>query len=86
MTLKLVADAADITAGVLVIGTLTKWLPPIAAAFAILWTVIRIFEWARVALWGKPKRQPSSLTQRRSRYETVTGNNACGLRLARRFA
>ena len=56
MTLKLVADAADITAGVLVIGTLTKWLPPIAAAFAILWTVIRIFEWARVALWGKPKR------------------------------
>ena len=27
-----------------VVGTLNAWLPPIAAAFTIIWTVIRIYE------------------------------------------
>ena len=56
MTMKLVSDIADITAGAVVVGTLAKWLPPIAAGFAIVWTVIRIGEWARIVIWKRPPR------------------------------
>jgi len=56
LTLKFVSDIADGVAGALVIGTLAKWLPPIAAFFAIVWTVIRIGEWARVVIWKHPPR------------------------------
>ncbi len=56
MTLKFVTDIIDAAAGAIVVGTLAKWLPPIAAAFTILWIIIRIGEWARVAIWKHPPR------------------------------
>ena len=56
MTVKTVADVVDVAAGLVVVGSLIDWLPPIAAFFSIIWLVIRIGEWARVAIWGRPKR------------------------------
>lgn len=38
---KHVIDAAAITT---VVATLMQWLPPIAAALTIVWTLIRIWE------------------------------------------
>lgn len=38
---KHLADAAAITT---VVGTLTAWLPPIAAGLSIIWTSLRIWE------------------------------------------
>jgi hypothetical protein len=35
----------DLTAGVVAIGTLISWLPSIAAAFTIVWTALRIYDW-----------------------------------------
>ena len=40
--LKLCADGASWCA---VIGTIAGWLPPIAAALAIIWTSIQIYTW-----------------------------------------
>jgi hypothetical protein len=34
-----------------VLGALTAWLPPIAALFTIVWTVIRIWETKTVQKW-----------------------------------
>ena len=56
MPVKIVSDIADVTAGVVVIGALAQWLPPVAAFFSIVWLVIRIGEWARVVVWGRPPR------------------------------
>ena len=56
MTTRLIADVTDVAAGAVGLAALVKWLPPIAAAFTILWVIIRIFEWARVAIWRMPKR------------------------------
>lgn len=39
-------DAGDVLAGTITIGVLAQWLPSIAAAFTIIWTGIRIYEWA----------------------------------------
>ena len=38
---KHIADAVSVTT---VVGTLTAWLPPIAAALSIIWTSLRIYE------------------------------------------
>ena len=38
---KHVVDAVSVTT---VVGTLTAWLPPIAAFFSIVWTILRIWE------------------------------------------
>ena len=35
---------ADVVSGITVVGTLTAWLPPIAAALSIIWTVLRLYE------------------------------------------
>ncbi len=56
MTLKVITDAGDVAAGAVVIGALVKWLPPIAAFLSIIWLLIRIGEWARVAVWNRPPR------------------------------
>ena len=56
MTLRLISNAADVAAGAVVIGSLAQWLPPIAAFLSIVWLLIRIFEWARVRLWKRPRR------------------------------
>ncbi len=56
MVLKILSDTADVVAGVVVIGSLAQWLPPIAAFLSIIWLVIRIGEWARVRIWKRPPR------------------------------
>ena len=56
MTMKTIGDVADIAAGAVVIGTLLEWIPPVAGALTILWLVIRVGEWARVAIWKRPPR------------------------------
>ena len=56
MTLKVITDAADVVAGLVVIGSLAQWFPPIAAFLSIIWLVIRIGEWARVVIWNRPPR------------------------------
>jgi hypothetical protein len=40
-SLKVVVDAMSLT---VVLGTLTQWLPPIAAFVSIVWGCIRIYE------------------------------------------
>lgn len=51
-----IKDAGDMSAVALAFGTVSNLLPSIAALLAIIWTLIRIYEWARVALFNKPKR------------------------------
>ena len=34
-----------------VLGALTAWLPPVAALFTIVWTIIRIWETKTVQKW-----------------------------------
>lgn len=36
--------AVDVISVATVLGTLTTWLPPIAALLSIIWTVLRIWE------------------------------------------
>lgn len=45
---KNIADALSVGT---VIATIAGWLPAIAAALSILWTVIRIFETETVKRW-----------------------------------
>jgi hypothetical protein len=40
-TTKHLVDMASLTT---VLGTLTAWLPPIAALLSIIWTALRIYE------------------------------------------
>lgn len=39
-----VKHAADAISAVTVLATLTAWLPPLAALFSIVWSVLRIWE------------------------------------------
>ena len=50
-------DLGDALAAVSAFGAFTSMLPNIAALFAIVWTTIRIYEWARVVIWKRPKRE-----------------------------
>lgn len=59
-TQALVKEGADVVSATVVVGTLAEILPPIAAGFAIIWTLIRIYEWARVVFWGLPPRKTSA--------------------------
>ncbi len=49
----LVKNGADVLSLGVVLGSLTEFLPAIAALFAIIWTAIRIFEWFRVRVLSK---------------------------------
>lgn len=40
-------NAGDVLSGVLVVSTLTQWLPPVAALLTIIWTLMRIYDWIR---------------------------------------
>lgn len=51
-----IKDAGDASAVMLAFGAVSNVLPTIAAMLAIIWTAIRIYEWARVALLNKPAR------------------------------
>ena len=46
MYTQFVRPAADSTALVTLVGTLTAWLPPIAALITIVWYLLRILEMA----------------------------------------
>lgn len=44
-------DAGDIAAGSGAMGAYLGYLPEVAAVLAIIWTLIRIYEWARVRIF-----------------------------------
>lgn len=46
-------DAGDVAAFGGAAGSFLQLLPEIAAILAIIWTLIRIYEWARVRICGK---------------------------------
>lgn len=48
-------DTGDIVSGMVAFGTVLDLLPAVAALLAIIWTCIRIYEWARVRICGKPE-------------------------------
>jgi hypothetical protein len=48
--LKHLLDAGSVAA---VLATLMAWLPPLAAFFSIVWTLIRIYETRTVQGWLK---------------------------------
>lgn len=45
-------DVGDIAAGSTIIAAYVNWLPSVAAALAIVWTLIRIYEWSRFRIFG----------------------------------
>ena len=47
-------NVVDASTGLVAFGAFAEILPPVAAALAIILAVIRIYEWGRVRLWGKP--------------------------------
>jgi len=44
MKTEIPKQAVDAVSVFTVVGTLNDWLPPLAAAFTIIWTSIRIYE------------------------------------------
>lgn len=53
MTIK---DAGDVAAAGGAVGSYLSYLPEVAAILAIIWTLIRIYEWAETRFFGSPKR------------------------------
>lgn len=49
-------DFGDVMAGAGAFGTVLGYLPDVAAALAIIWTLIRIYEWARVRIFKLEKK------------------------------
>ena len=47
----LTKGALDVASAGVVVSTLTAWLPPIAAAFSIIWCALRIYEWVINKRW-----------------------------------
>ena len=50
---ELLKSAVDGASILTVIGTLSEFLPPLAALFTIIWTAIRIYETKTVQGWFK---------------------------------
>lgn len=48
-------DSADAASLLVVVGAVSEILPPIAAGLAIIWTLIRIYEWFRFRVLGITK-------------------------------
>lgn len=46
----LIKTVGDVAAASISVLTIANWLPAIAAAFSILWTAIRIYEWVKAKL------------------------------------
>jgi len=55
---KYIVDTISLTT---VVGTLTAWLPPIAALLSIIWTSLRIYEMlsGKEIAGRKTKREPT---------------------------
>lgn len=47
-------DTLDVVALGGIIGSLTDFLPAVAAFFGLIWTLIRIYEWARYRIFRIP--------------------------------
>lgn len=47
-------DFGDFVAGSTALGAYTQHIPEVAALLAIIWTLIRIYEWARVRIFKLP--------------------------------
>lgn len=45
-------DAGDAVSIAVVVGAVSELLPPVAALLAIIWTLIRIYEWVRFRVFG----------------------------------
>lgn len=45
----------DLAAASTGLAAYLQFLPEVAAAFTVVWGLIRIYEWARVRILGKPK-------------------------------
>jgi len=50
---ELLKSAVDGASILTVIGTLSEFLPPLAARFTVIWTAIRIYETKTVQGWFK---------------------------------
>lgn len=46
-------NGGDTVSAIAILGAISDILPPIAAFLAIVWTAIRIYEWARVRIFKK---------------------------------
>lgn len=44
-------DVGDVAAGLGAFGTVMGYLPEAAALLTVIWTLIRIYEWARVRIF-----------------------------------
>lgn len=59
MTTEATKNLVDGISIVTVVSTINAWLPPLAAGFTIIWTVIRIYETKTVQkVLGKNKESP----------------------------
>lgn len=57
----IVRDSRDVMDGVGLVATVGVWadvVPIVVGMLTAIWFLIRIFEWARVALFGHPPRGP----------------------------
>lgn len=54
MSVRTLTNAVDASIVTVVLGTVSELLPPIAALIAIVLGLIRIYEWSRVRVFGRP--------------------------------
>jgi hypothetical protein len=58
-------QALDFAAASTTIATMLQWLPPMAAALTVIWTAIRIYEWAKNAGRSSSNRRRRRVTRRK---------------------
>tara|TARA_Y100000114_G_scaffold22612_1_gene18343 strand:- start:289 stop:477 length:189 start_codon:yes stop_codon:yes gene_type:complete len=46
-------EMVDYAAVAMALGAFAEVLPAIAALFALIWTLVRVYEWARYRFFGK---------------------------------
>jgi hypothetical protein len=49
-------DTADVVAGTVALGVWAEIVPVVAGVLTIVWLVLRIYEWARVAIFRRDTR------------------------------
>ncbi|MBD3754233.1 MAG: hypothetical protein IE937_01160 [Gammaproteobacteria bacterium] len=45
-------DVMDVAAASTAVASTFNWMPKLAAFLAVVWTLIRIYEWARFRIFG----------------------------------
>lgn len=51
---ELAQNVTDIAAGSAALAAYLSYLPEVAVVLTIIWTLIRIYEWARVRIFHRP--------------------------------